>query len=76
MCAAFAAALSLMKGFKGDFMGRKYKGNQHYIMRYHSPIDNLLYNILLQALRDNDIEYLKHGDGLLIWKHLKGVKQK
>ena len=56
-------------------MGRKYKGNQHNIMRYQSPINNLLYNILLQALRDNDIEYLKHGDGRLIWKYLKGVKR-
>lgn len=55
-------------------MGRKHKGNQHYIMRYRSPLDNLLYNILLQALRDNDIEYLRHGDGLIIWKYLKGVK--
>lgn len=57
-----------------NYMGRKHKGNQHYIMRYRSPLENLLYNILLQALRDNDIEYLRHGDGLIIWNYLKGVK--
>ena len=44
------------------------------VTRFRNPYDNLLYNILLQAVRDNDIDYLKHGDGAVIWEYLKGVK--
>lgn len=44
------------------------------VFRFKSPVDNLLYNILLQALRDNDIEYLKRGDGCEIWHYLKNQK--
>lgn len=43
------------------------------VTRYKNPYDNLLYNVLLQAVRDNDIDYLKHGDGVVIWEYLKGV---
>lgn len=39
--------------------------------RFKRPVDNLLYCILLQAVADNDIEYLKHGDGRAIWEYLK-----
>lgn len=38
--------------------------------RFKNPYDNLLYGILLQAVSDNDIDYLKHGDGALIWAYL------
>lgn len=43
--------------------------------RYKSPVDNLLYGILLQALADNDIEYLKHVDGQEIWGYLRKQKE-
>lgn len=43
--------------------------------RYKSPVDNLLYGILLQALADNDIEYLRHGDGQDIWDYLRKQKE-
>lgn len=39
--------------------------------RYKKPVNNLLYCILLQAVIDNDIDYLKHGDGRIIWEYLK-----
>ena len=42
--------------------------------RYKNPYDNLLYGILLQAISDNDIDYLKHGDGVIIWEYLKGAE--
>lgn len=42
--------------------------------RYREPYNNLLYGILLQALSDNDIEYLKHGDGAIIWAYLTTCK--
>lgn len=38
--------------------------------RFRNPYDNLLYGILLQAVSDNDIDYLKHGDGAIIWAYL------
>lgn len=44
------------------------------VTRFKNPYDNLLYNVLLQAVRDNDIDYLKHGDGVVIWEYLKTVR--
>ena len=38
--------------------------------RFRDPYDNLLYGILLQAVSDNDINFLKHGDGAIIWAYL------
>ena len=45
------------------------------VFRYKNPYDNLLYNILLQAIRDNDIDYIKHGAGRLIWCYLQTAKE-
>lgn len=61
------------KHFRVTHRGRGYEESGN-VCRYKSPWDNLLYNILIQAVRDNDIDYLKHGDGLYIWEYLKGVK--
>lgn len=53
----------------------KYKTNpEAHVYRFRDAYDNLLYNILIQAARDNDVEYLRHGDGLAIWHYLRGVK--
>lgn len=46
------------------------------VYRYKNPYANLLYNVLLQAMRDNDIDYLKHGDGLTIWEYLRTEKER
>lgn len=35
------------------------------------PVDNLLYAILLQAVRENDIDFLRHGGGREIWEYLR-----
>lgn len=56
-------------------MKRGHKYTLAYNTRYASPFDNLLYAILLQAVADNDIEYLKSDDARAIWKHLKKAKR-
>lgn len=54
--------------------GRSINKTPRSVTRFKNPYDNLLYNVLLQAVRDNDIDYLKHGDGVVIWEYLKGVQ--
>ena len=49
---------------------RKYN-KRTSIMRYANPFDNLLYNVLLQALRDNDIDFIKSETGVKIWEYLE-----
>ena len=49
--------------------------NLKVLTRFKNPYDNLLYAILLQAVADNDIDYLKHGDGRIIWEHLKKAER-
>ena len=44
--------------------------------RYVRPADNLIYAILLQAAIDNDIDFLKHGDGRTFWEYLKKQPQR
>lgn len=46
------------------------------IERYYDPVANLLYNVLIQAVKDNDTEYLRHGDGLAIWQWLATQKER
>lgn len=63
----------------GHFRRITRKGRSKYetppsVTRFKNPYDNLLYNVLLQAVRDNDIDYLKHGDGVVIWEYLKTAK--
>lgn len=47
------------------------RGNQEVTIKFAKPYDNLLYAILIQAVKDNDIDWLKHGDGVKIWEYLK-----
>lgn len=70
-------ATTLKRG--GHFRRVTHAGRGKYetplsVTRFKNPYDNLLYNVLLQAVRDNDIDYLKHGDGVVIWEYLKGVQ--
>lgn len=61
---------------KRYYRKKKYKTNpEAHVNRFRDAYDNLLYNVLIQAARDNDVEYLKHGDGLAIWNYLRGVKR-
>lgn len=60
-----------MKGGKYDKPKTNSKIDLAAHSRYRDPYDNLLYGILLQALSDNDIDYLKYGDGAIIWAYLK-----
>ena len=55
---------------------RFYKTNPvSRVFRYRDPWDNLLYNVILQAIRDNDLDFVKHGDGRVIYDYLKECKQ-
>lgn len=45
--------------------------NKQATIKFENPYDNLLYAILIQAVKDNDIDWLKHGDGVKIWTYLK-----
>ena len=44
--------------------------------RYANPYDNLLYGILLQAVKDRATYYLKHGDGAEIWRYLRTQRKR
>lgn len=43
--------------------------------RYVEPAANLIYAILLQAARDNDVDFLRHGDGREMYEWLKKQRQ-
>lgn len=60
-----------------NFGGRKARRDpRSMIERYNDPVANLLYNVLIQAVRDHDTDYLIHGDGLIIWHWLKSQKER
>lgn len=70
-------ATTLKRG--GHFRRITHPGRSEYetppsVTRFKNPYDNLLYNVLLQAVKDNDIDYLKHGDGVVIWEYLKTAR--
>ena len=69
-----ATTLKRGKHYRTTHVGRGKDETPISVTRFKNPYDNLLYNVLLQAVRDNDIDYLKHGDGVVIWQYLKGVK--
>lgn len=50
--------------------------NENSYTRYREPYNNLLYGILLQAVKDRATFYLKHGDGALIWEYLRAQKKR
>lgn len=50
---------------------KQLRGNKEVTIKFANPYDNLLYAILIQAVKDNDIDWLKHGDGVKIWAYLK-----
>lgn len=50
---------------------KELRGNNQATIKFANPCDNLLYAILIQAVKDNDIDWLKHGDGVKIWEYLK-----
>lgn len=50
---------------------KELRGNKEATIKFANPYDNLLYAILIQAVKDNDIDWLKHGDGAIIWAYLK-----
>ena len=50
--------------------------NENSYTRYKEPYNNLLYGILLQAVKDRAQYYLKHGDGALIWEYLRTQRKR
>lgn len=50
---------------------KELRGNKQATIKFEDPYDNLLYAILVQAVKDNDIDWLKNGDGVKIWEYLK-----
>lgn len=50
---------------------KELRGNKEATIRFANPYDNLLYAIVIQAVKDNDREWLKHGNGAKIWAYLK-----
>lgn len=50
--------------------------NENSYTRYVEPYDNLLYGILLQAVKDRAVFYLKHGDGAYIWQYLRTQRKR
>lgn len=50
---------------------KELRGNQEATIKFADPYENLLYAILIQAVKDNDIDWLKYGDGAIIWAYLK-----
>lgn len=50
--------------------------NENSYTRFVEPYDNLLYGILLQAVKDRAVFYLKHGDGVTIWQYLRTQRKR
>ena len=50
---------------------KELRGNKEATIKFADPYNNLLYAILLQAVKDNDIDWIKHDDGAIIWSYLK-----